>query len=72
MRECAKRPKGLGKQDRSKLSNKAISRQSRRCKTAGGAAGKSNNAGAAPRYERAGLFTQPRKRRPHSVEAVTL
>lgn len=67
MYECAKRPKGLGNQNRSKLSDKAISRQSRRCKSAGGASGKSNNAGSPPRWERDGLFTSPGKRRPHSV-----
>lgn len=70
-RECAKRPKGLGNQNRARLTDKAISRQARRCKTAGGASGKSNNGGAAPRFERGGLFTQPGRRRPHSVEAVT-
>ena len=69
---CAKRSKGIEASTRARLSPKAISNQPTRCRQAGGASGKSNNGGRAPRFEQGGKFGSPGRRAPHHVEARSI
>lgn len=73
MRDCGKHVK-LSKQERDRLSNSALSHRPQwsRCKSSGGSSGKSNNGGAAPRFEQGGRFGNPGRRLPHHVEAESL
>lgn len=68
---CAKHVK-LAQQDRDRMTDKQLSHRPRKCLGAGGSSGKSDNAGAAPRFEQGGHYGNPGRSRPGHVSARSL